>query len=158
MNLPYLKYGFFPDEVILQILARLPMKSLFRSKCASKLWYKLVSDKYFIQLYNEMSVRNPMVQWSVLRIKFFDFTDRFYIKNFGGLFTVGFYIIKLVFMLIINIMSYITQNSTKSFGWMISKIKIKVYNNFFELPIKHWYWVMFLSQTVYASCFLWVCW
>ncbi|XP_057959082.1 F-box protein At5g49610 [Malania oleifera] len=53
--------GAFPDEVVLQILARLPVKSLFRSKSVCKLWYKLSSDRYFIQLYNEVSVKTPMV-------------------------------------------------------------------------------------------------
>ncbi|KAK7853979.1 f-box protein [Quercus suber] len=55
------KDGFFPDEVIFQILARLPVKSLFRTKTVCKRWYRLSSDKYFIQLYNELSVKNPMV-------------------------------------------------------------------------------------------------
>ncbi|KAK9992038.1 hypothetical protein SO802_027023 [Lithocarpus litseifolius] len=55
------KHGFFPDEVIFQILARLPVKSLFRTKTVCKLWYRLSSDKFFIQLYNEVSVKNPMV-------------------------------------------------------------------------------------------------
>ena len=55
------KDGFFPDEVIFQILARLLVKSLFRTKTVCKLWYRLSSDKYFIQLYNEVSVKNPMV-------------------------------------------------------------------------------------------------
>lgn len=53
--------GVFPDEVTLQILARLPVKSLFRSKIVCKLWYRLSSDKYFVQLYNEVSIKNPMV-------------------------------------------------------------------------------------------------
>ncbi|PIN18108.1 hypothetical protein CDL12_09234 [Handroanthus impetiginosus] len=53
--------GFFPDEVVLQILARLPIKSLFRNKCVCKLWYQLISDKYFTKLYNEIAVMNPMV-------------------------------------------------------------------------------------------------
>ncbi|KAL8047478.1 hypothetical protein ABFX02_07G002600 [Erythranthe guttata] len=55
------KDGFFPDEVIIQILARLPIKSLFRTKCVSKSWYNLISDKYFTNRYNEVSIRNPMV-------------------------------------------------------------------------------------------------
>ncbi|KAL0393341.1 UNVERIFIED_CONTAM: F-box protein [Sesamum radiatum] len=55
------KCEFFPDEVVLQILARLPIKSVFRAKCVCKLWYKLISDKYFTRLYNEVSVRNLMV-------------------------------------------------------------------------------------------------
>lgn len=55
------RHGFFPDEVVLQILSRLPIKSLFRAKTVCKLWYRLVSDKYFIQLYNELSVKNSML-------------------------------------------------------------------------------------------------
>ncbi|KAK8671250.1 hypothetical protein V6N13_037850 [Hibiscus sabdariffa] len=51
----------FPDEVILQILARLPVKPLFKTKTVCKLWYRLVSDKYFVKLYNEVSAKNPMV-------------------------------------------------------------------------------------------------
>lgn len=43
--------GIFPDEVVIQILARLPVKSLFRFKTVCKLWYRLSLDKYFIQLY-----------------------------------------------------------------------------------------------------------
>ncbi|KAF2310312.1 hypothetical protein P3X46_005823 [Hevea brasiliensis] len=51
----------FPDEVILQILARLPVKSLFRAKTVCKLWYRISSDKYFIQLYNETAAKTPVV-------------------------------------------------------------------------------------------------
>ncbi|XP_057475730.1 F-box protein At5g49610 [Actinidia eriantha] len=61
MNQPNYGYGFFPDEVVQQILARLPVKDLFRSKCVCKLWHKLSSDKYFVQLYNHMAVKNSMV-------------------------------------------------------------------------------------------------
>lgn len=53
--------GIFPDEVVIQILARLPVKSLFRFKTVCKLWYRLSLDKYFIQLYNEVSRKNPMI-------------------------------------------------------------------------------------------------
>uniref|UniRef100_A0A2P2ILG6 Uncharacterized protein MANES_03G207900 n=1 Tax=Rhizophora mucronata TaxID=61149 RepID=A0A2P2ILG6_RHIMU len=53
--------GFFPDEVVLQILARLPVKSLFRAKTVCKLWYRLSSDKYFVRLYNEVAAKNPTV-------------------------------------------------------------------------------------------------
>ncbi|KAF7837686.1 F-box protein [Senna tora] len=53
--------GVFPEEVVIQILARLPVKSLFRSKTVCKRWYRLASDKYFIQLYNEISSKNPMI-------------------------------------------------------------------------------------------------
>ncbi|OIV95949.1 hypothetical protein TanjilG_27053 [Lupinus angustifolius] len=52
--------GVFPEEVVIQIMARLPVKSLFRSKTVCKLWYMLSSDKYFIQLYNEVSRKSHM--------------------------------------------------------------------------------------------------
>ncbi|KAE9591618.1 putative F-box domain-containing protein [Lupinus albus] len=51
----------FPEEVIIQIMARLPVKSLFQSKTVCKLWHRLSSDKYFIQLYNDVSRKNPMI-------------------------------------------------------------------------------------------------
>lgn len=53
--------GVFPDEVVLQILARLPIRSLFRCKTVCKLWCRLCSDKYFVQLYNQVSAKNPML-------------------------------------------------------------------------------------------------
>ncbi|XP_031253010.1 F-box protein At5g49610 [Pistacia vera] len=53
--------SFFPDEVLQQILARLPLKSLFRTKTVCKIWYRLTSDKYFVQLYNEVSSKHPML-------------------------------------------------------------------------------------------------
>ncbi|KAL1359013.1 hypothetical protein HN51_004233 [Arachis hypogaea] len=53
--------GIFPDEVVIQILARLPVKPLLRCKTVCKLWYKLLFDKYFIQVYNEVSRKNPMI-------------------------------------------------------------------------------------------------
>lgn len=51
----------FPDEVIIQILVRLPIKSVFKFKQVCKLWCKLLSERYFIQLYNRISVTNPRV-------------------------------------------------------------------------------------------------
>lgn len=49
----------FPDEVVIQILARLPVKCLFRAKTVCKLWNRLASEEFFVQLYNEMAARNP---------------------------------------------------------------------------------------------------
>ncbi|KAJ1288070.1 hypothetical protein BS78_02G060900 [Paspalum vaginatum] len=34
----------FPDDIVLEILSRLPVKSLFRFKCVSKAWLALVTD------------------------------------------------------------------------------------------------------------------
>lgn len=70
MNQPNPNHGFFPDEVILQILARLPIKSLIRAKCVCKLWFKLASDNYFTTLYNELSIKNPMVLVEVIDSSF----------------------------------------------------------------------------------------
>lgn len=55
------RFDSFPDDAILQILARLPVKALIRIKCVCKLWYKLASGDYFRHIYNELSIRNPMV-------------------------------------------------------------------------------------------------
>ncbi|CAN8255654.1 unnamed protein product [Cochlearia groenlandica] len=56
-----LKVSLFPDEVILQILARLPLKSLFRFKSVCKTWHILTSDRYFTALFNEISARDQML-------------------------------------------------------------------------------------------------
>ena len=61
MNYEFEGWVFFPDEVIIQILASFPIESLFKTKTVCKLWYRLASDKYFIRLYNEVSANNPMV-------------------------------------------------------------------------------------------------
>lgn len=61
MNSINSKNGFFPDEIILQILARLPIKSLFRFRTVCKNWCQLLSERYFVQLYNEMSVKSSMI-------------------------------------------------------------------------------------------------
>lgn len=50
-----------PDDVIFQILLRLPLKSLFRCKAVCKLWGKLISNKHFTQRYNDGSLTNPIV-------------------------------------------------------------------------------------------------
>ncbi|XP_010546954.1 PREDICTED: F-box protein At5g49610 [Tarenaya hassleriana] len=52
---------FFPDEVVLQILVRLPVKSLFRFKSVCKHWHRLSSEKYFTRLYNGVSVKEQML-------------------------------------------------------------------------------------------------
>lgn len=51
--------GFLPDDVVLLILARLPVKSLFRFKTVCKLWRRLPSEKHFIDLYSQTSAKDP---------------------------------------------------------------------------------------------------
>jgi hypothetical protein len=38
---------YLPHELIIQILLRLPVKSLLRFKCVCKLWLTLISDAHF---------------------------------------------------------------------------------------------------------------
>lgn len=52
---------FFSDDVVQLILSRLPVKSLFRMKTVCKHWYRLASDKYFIQMFNEIAAKKPML-------------------------------------------------------------------------------------------------
>ncbi|KNA18631.1 hypothetical protein SOVF_068980 [Spinacia oleracea] len=61
MNSSHSRNGFFPDEVILQILARLPIKSVFRFRTVCKYWYQLLSERYFVHIYNEMSAKSSMI-------------------------------------------------------------------------------------------------
>ncbi|VFQ76955.1 unnamed protein product [Cuscuta campestris] len=50
-----------PEEVMIQILARLPVRSLVRARCVCKLWLALIRDTYFFRLYSDVSLRNPLV-------------------------------------------------------------------------------------------------
>ncbi|GAB2298412.1 hypothetical protein Dimus_032477 [Dionaea muscipula] len=38
---------FFPEEVVVEILARLPVRSLLRFKCVCKTWFSLIGSEYF---------------------------------------------------------------------------------------------------------------
>ncbi|KAM7511653.1 hypothetical protein LguiB_010528 [Lonicera macranthoides] len=42
-----------PDEIVVDILARLPVKSLIRFRCVSKLWYSLISGSPFFTAHLE---------------------------------------------------------------------------------------------------------
>lgn len=58
---------FFPDDVMFNIFARLPVESLVRFKSVCKLWHQLISNNHFIQLYNDESWKKPIVlikRWS----------------------------------------------------------------------------------------------
>ncbi|KAK4796614.1 hypothetical protein SAY86_028940 [Trapa natans] len=59
------KARLLSEEIILEILARLPAKSLFRAKAVCKLWNKLIFQEYFVKLFNGLSIRNPMVLMEV---------------------------------------------------------------------------------------------
>ncbi|XP_047339502.1 F-box protein CPR1-like [Impatiens glandulifera] len=47
----------FPDEILANILFRLPVKCLLRSRCVSKSWFALISSSYFVKLHLNRSVQ-----------------------------------------------------------------------------------------------------
>ncbi|EOA30647.1 hypothetical protein CARUB_v10013784mg [Capsella rubella] len=48
-------FGETPEEVWMEILARLPVNSLLRFKCVSKLWSSLISSRYFTNFFFKLS-------------------------------------------------------------------------------------------------------
>ncbi|PIA39456.1 hypothetical protein AQUCO_02600124v1 [Aquilegia coerulea] len=42
-----------PQEILIEIFLRLPVKSLLRCKCLSKLWFRLIKSHYFVNLHME---------------------------------------------------------------------------------------------------------
>ncbi|XP_020548802.1 F-box protein At5g49610-like [Sesamum indicum] len=49
----------FPEEILLEILVRLPAESIFRFRCVSKNWRCLISDPSFFSCYVERSQQSP---------------------------------------------------------------------------------------------------
>lgn len=48
-----------PSNIILDVLSRLPVKTLSKFKCVSKLWCQYISDVYFYRLHHSRSVQRP---------------------------------------------------------------------------------------------------
>ncbi|XP_039126662.1 F-box protein At5g49610 [Dioscorea cayenensis subsp. rotundata] len=58
--------GFLPNDLIIQILSKLPIKTLFRCKLVCKFWCRLPSEKYFIDLYSQTSSKNPTLLLEII--------------------------------------------------------------------------------------------
>lgn len=56
-----LKWPTLPADLIINILLRLPVKSLGKFKRVSKQWLHLITDSYFISMYREICLRNPNI-------------------------------------------------------------------------------------------------
>ncbi|KAK4770886.1 hypothetical protein SAY87_031418 [Trapa incisa] len=67
------KIRSLPEDVILQILVLLPVKSLIRAKAVCKMWHKFISEQYFVRFYNGLSVTNPTV---LVKIEVSDWDSR----------------------------------------------------------------------------------
>ncbi|OVA20839.1 F-box domain [Macleaya cordata] len=48
--------GFLPDDIVVDILSRLPVKSLSRFRCVCKPWFKLFSNPNFVKMHHNHGV------------------------------------------------------------------------------------------------------
>ncbi|KAH6779247.1 hypothetical protein C2S52_010484 [Perilla frutescens var. hirtella] len=57
-----LAMGFsLPTDLIINILLRLPVKSLGKFKCVSKEWLELITDAHFISMHRELCLSSPNI-------------------------------------------------------------------------------------------------
>ncbi|KAL6554256.1 hypothetical protein OROMI_019929 [Orobanche minor] len=49
---------YFPEDIVEDILSRLPVEALLRFRCVSKSWYSLIGSKRFIKRHLERSTKN----------------------------------------------------------------------------------------------------
>ncbi|XP_071693271.1 putative F-box protein At3g28280 [Rutidosis leptorrhynchoides] len=79
-----------PDSLLLEILSRLPLKSIFKFKCVCKHWQTLISQPSFHRFYfNSINASSNLVSWRILYryvyvSKFKDVLDRFRPENYNS--------------------------------------------------------------------------
>ncbi|KAF8407818.1 hypothetical protein HHK36_006954 [Tetracentron sinense] len=61
------KMGLLPDDIMIQILSRLPVKTLVKFRCVCKLWLQLISDPHLFHLHSHRSKLNPLLFFASLR-------------------------------------------------------------------------------------------
>ncbi|XP_020104093.1 putative F-box protein At3g52320 [Ananas comosus] len=57
-----------PDELISEVLVRLPVKSLLRFRCVSRTWRSLISDPHLIESHHRRSQQHPLAlvrEWNL---------------------------------------------------------------------------------------------
>ncbi|KAL4333002.1 hypothetical protein GQ457_07G042820 [Hibiscus cannabinus] len=57
-----------PEDIIVEILSRLPVKSLCRFKCVSKAWRNLISDPQFVKLHLNQSIKSKRLTYVIGRL------------------------------------------------------------------------------------------
>ncbi|KAK2996377.1 hypothetical protein RJ639_024789 [Escallonia herrerae] len=59
--------GYVPDSLLIHILHRMPVKSVFRSKCVSKQWLSIISEPSFVEDYVARVSHSQPRQWTFLK-------------------------------------------------------------------------------------------
>ncbi|KAJ0039510.1 hypothetical protein Pint_26569 [Pistacia integerrima] len=57
-------YGNFPTHIVVDIFLRLPVKSLLRFRCVSKMWCSIIDSVSFANMYESARVEEPQILYS----------------------------------------------------------------------------------------------
>ncbi|PIA59639.1 hypothetical protein AQUCO_00400497v1 [Aquilegia coerulea] len=62
-----------PEEILMDILSRLPVKSLMRCKCSCKDLIRVITSPYFVKLHLKVSLNNPRILFTATSNEHFTF-------------------------------------------------------------------------------------